>query len=106
MYQLCAEQEVAEGAARGFEVDGVPVFVVRKFGCLYAYVNSCPHIGVPLEWLPDQFLDSEGELIQCATHGALFAIDTGLCVAGPCVGEALVPLPLVIHDGIISLTGL
>ncbi|MNT92136.1 hypothetical protein D3C72_2333610 [compost metagenome] len=47
-----------------------------------------------MEWLPDQFLDSSGSLIQCATHGALFLIESGECVAGPCAGESLLPLAL------------
>lgn len=105
MYPLCRLDELPEGDARGFEVNGEPVFAVRKFGEVYAYRNSCPHIGVPLEWLPDRFLDNDGELIQCSTHGALFVIQTGLCVAGPCTGDSLDPLPLEIRDGVICLTG-
>ncbi|WP_148053418.1 Rieske 2Fe-2S domain-containing protein, partial [Pseudomonas fluorescens] len=49
----------------------------------------CPHRGVGLEWHHDQFLDPSNSLIQCATHGALFLIEDGECVAGPCVGQAL-----------------
>jgi nitrite reductase/ring-hydroxylating ferredoxin subunit len=28
-------------------------------------------------------------MIQCATHGALFLIESGECVAGPCAGQSL-----------------
>jgi len=52
----------------------------------------CPHRGVPLEWQPDQFLDPSASLIQCATHGALFLIESGECVAGPCAGQFLTAL--------------
>ena len=38
---------------------------------------------------PDQFLDPSNSLIQCATHGALFLIENGECVAGPCAGQSL-----------------
>ncbi len=31
-------------------------------------------------------------LIQCATHGALFLIESGECVAGPCAGQFLAAL--------------
>jgi len=62
---------------------------VAKRGQLYCYLNSCPHTGVNLDWMPDQFLDISGELIQCATHGALFSIKTGLCIRGPCLGQSL-----------------
>lgn len=89
MLRLCAPDEVAEGQSRGFEIAGEKLFAVRKDGQLYAYRNRCPHRGIPLEWLPDQFLDHSASLIQCATHGALFLIESGECVAGPCAGQSL-----------------
>lgn len=89
MLRLCAPDEVAEGQSRGFEIAGEKLFAVRKDGQLYAYRNRCPHRGIPLEWLPDQFLDVSASLIQCATHGALFLIESGECVAGPCAGQSL-----------------
>ncbi|MGH8434520.1 MAG: Rieske (2Fe-2S) protein [Pseudomonas sp.] len=86
---LCAPEHLAEGQSRGFLLDGLKLLAVRKDGQVYAYQNRCPHRGVPLEWLEDQFLDHSGSLIQCATHGALFLIDSGECVAGPCAGQTL-----------------
>ena len=81
------------GKCRGFtlEVDGTEVeaFVVNLETGVHAYVNSCPHTGVALDWMPDQFLDLKGEYIQCAMHGALFEIESGLCVYGPCVNRKL-----------------
>lgn len=56
---------------------------------MYVYANRCPHRGVALEWQPDEFLDTSASLIQCATHGALFLIESGECVAGPCEGKSL-----------------
>ncbi len=41
----------------------------------------------PLNWTPDRFLDLERKQIICATHGAVFCIDDGLCVGGPCKGS-------------------
>jgi nitrite reductase/ring-hydroxylating ferredoxin subunit len=75
--------------SRGFEIAGQKLLAVRKDGQCHVYRNSCPHRGIPLEWLPDQFLDASASLIQCATHGALFLIDSGECVAGPCAGQSL-----------------
>ncbi len=89
MMRLCAPDELAEGQSRGFEIEGEKLFAVRKDGQVYAYHNRCPHKGISLEWLPDQFLDASASLIQCATHGALFLIDSGECVAGPCAGQSL-----------------
>jgi nitrite reductase/ring-hydroxylating ferredoxin subunit len=71
------------------------VFVVRGDGGLRGYLNRCPHRGLPLNWLPDRFLDADGIHIQCANHGALFNIDDGYCVAGPCAGGRLTPVRLI-----------
>ncbi len=68
------------------------IFAVRKNSQVFIYLNSCPHLGVPLEWQPDRFLGVDGELIQCSTHGALFTIHEGLCVSGPCSGQHLAPI--------------
>ncbi len=93
MILLCTPQELAEGQSRGFERDGRKLLALRKAGRVYVYVNRCPHRGIPLEWLPDQFLDASASLIQCATHGALFLLESGECVAGPCAGQSLQAVP-------------
>ena len=89
MIRLCAPNELTEGQSRGFAVAELKLLVVRREGQVYAYQNRCPHRGIPLEWQPDQFLDHSNSLIQCATHGALFLIESGECVAGPCSGQSL-----------------
>ncbi|MBS7661970.1 Rieske 2Fe-2S domain-containing protein [Pseudomonas lalucatii] len=89
MKRLCAPDELAEGQSRGFVIEDDKLLAVRKDGRVYLYRNRCPHRGIALEWLPDQFLDASASLIQCATHGALFLIDSGECVAGPCAGQSL-----------------
>ncbi len=102
MHRLCALEELAEGASKGFSIE-TPAgyqefFVVRKDGQVFAYRNSCPHTGGPLDWVPDQFLNLDGDLIQCATHDALFRIEDGSCVAGPCAGMALSPVSVRVSD--------
>lgn len=89
MIRLCSSDELVEGQSRGFLIDSLQLFVVRKHGQVYAYRNRCPHRSIGLQWQPDAFLDDSASLIRCATHGALFLIDTGECVAGPCAGQAL-----------------
>ena len=103
MTPLCASNTLAEGQSRGFQAGSLNLLAIRKDGQVHVYQNRCPHRGVPLEWQPDQFLDTSGSLIQCATHGALFLIDTGECVAGPCAGQALRALPSQETDGFIWL---
>jgi nitrite reductase/ring-hydroxylating ferredoxin subunit len=86
---LCASNAVPEGQSRGLEHDGLKLLAIRQEGQIFVYRNRCPHRGVALEWHENQFLDSSASLIQCATHGALFLIESGECVAGPCEGQSL-----------------
>jgi nitrite reductase/ring-hydroxylating ferredoxin subunit len=65
------------------------------------YVNSCPHIGVPLDWAPDRFLSSDGGHIVCSMHGAEFDIATGVCLRGPCLGDGLEAIMIDIKDGVL-----
>jgi nitrite reductase/ring-hydroxylating ferredoxin subunit len=64
-------------------------------------VNSCPHIGTPLDWMPDRFLSADGSRIVCATHGAEFRITDGECLRGPCFGERLERVVIQIKDGTV-----
>ncbi|MFO2465507.1 Rieske 2Fe-2S domain-containing protein [Pseudomonas sp. 15FMM2] len=89
---LCPSQALVEAGSRGFDIDGRKLFAVRRGGIAYFYINRCPHRGIPLEWQPDRFLDQSASLIQCATHGALFLVESGECVAGPCAGQNLTAL--------------
>ena len=103
MTVLCRLEDIPDGDARGFEVDSGSVVAVRRGETVRLYRNRCPHLGIELNFQPDVFLDREGEFIQCANHGALFEIDSGFCVAGPCSGQYLEALPCRIHDGEIHL---
>ena len=76
-------------------------FLIRKDGEVRGYVDRCPHAGLPLAQKLDDYLTPAGDLIACSWHGALFDIDTGACVGGPCVGQALRPWPVAAHDGFI-----
>ena len=89
---LCSSHALSEGTSRGFELDEVRLLITRREGRVYAYIIRCPHRGVALEWQPDQFLDASASLIQCSTHAALFLIESGECVAGPCAGQFLTAL--------------
>ncbi len=80
MITLCHIDDIEEGCSKGFEVLNKYLFAVKKDGRTYLYYNYCPHLGTPLEWQEDQFLDSDGALIQCSTHGALFLIENGQCI--------------------------
>ena len=104
-YSLCALDELPEPGSKGFDMDlgeeKASLFVVRRDNEVHGYINSCPHTGVALEWVPDQFLDADGSFIECATHGALFTIEEGKCVSGPCAGDRLKPVRLSVDNDVI-----
>ena len=79
-------------------------FVIRYGETIYAYRNECRHIPMTMDWVENRFLSRDRCYIQCATHGALYQIETGLCVAGPPSGEFLRPLPVAIEDGDVIVT--
>lgn len=80
-------------------------FVVRRGETVHAYQNFCAHVGHPLNWMPDGFLSKDRQAIQCASHGALYEIDTGLCFKGPCVGKSLRQVAVEVRDGAVYVTG-
>ncbi len=104
---LCNKQEIAEGNPRGFSLDfkqgKFELFLVKQDDTIYAYQNQCPHLGIPLNWQPNKFLSIEQSHIQCSSHGALFNINNGYCVLGPCVGDNLIALTLKQSDDKIWL---
>ena len=75
--------------------------MVRQGTDLFGYLNSCPHIGVPLDWMPNQFLSTDRRRIICALHGAEFTIAEGRCLAGPCLGDHLQKVPLRIEADMV-----
>jgi nitrite reductase/ring-hydroxylating ferredoxin subunit len=95
----CREFQIGEGdwPFRGF--------VVRQGDQIHAYENVCAHVGHPLNWMPHDFLSKDRESIQCASHGALYEIDTGLCVRGPCAGKSLRRVEVSVRDGVIYAMG-
>lgn len=101
--RLCALADVADPGARGFVYragDRLFLgFVVRLGESARGFVDRCPHAGMPLSMLPNRYLTREGDLILCSSHGALFRPADGLCVAGPCAGQALTAWPVTIREG-------
>ena len=104
MRPLCHLEDIPDGCSRGF--DPAPggftgLFAIRRGNSVYAYVNSCPHIGVPLDWMPHRFLTRDGTKIICAVHGAEFRIHDGECTTGPCLGDRLEAVMIEIKDGVV-----
>ncbi len=83
----------------------LPCFAITYAGAVYAYVNSCPHRGTELDWQAGEVFEETGLYLICATHGALFEPDSGLCVSGPCHGAHLQPLEIQVSGNDVVLTG-
>jgi 8-oxo-dGTP diphosphatase len=67
--------------------------LVATPGGARAYRNVCPHVPIPLDRGGEPLLTEEG-FLACRNHGALFAVEDGFCVAGPCAGETLASIPV------------
>ena len=108
MTVLCPLDALTDPGAKGITLETPDgrreIFVVRRLGHVFAYENACPHIGTPLDFLPDRFLTADGRHLLCSTHGALFEIATGLCIHGPCRGQSLRPVTVTVRDGQVVLS--
>jgi nitrite reductase/ring-hydroxylating ferredoxin subunit len=104
---VCRLSDIEPNGTRGFVLGAgewpLRGFVVRLGDTVCGYLNRCPHAGHPLNMLPGRFLTSDGALILCTSHGALFEKSTGYCVAGPCIGRSLTTVPLEIRCGFVML---
>ena len=96
--QLCRLADIPDGGGKGFwfgeDTGRFGLFLMRRGEAVFAYANSCPHRGTPLDWVPDRFTDMGGRHVLCATHGALFRFEDGYCVSGPCLGSSLPPIAI------------
>lgn len=110
---LCNLADIPDGEGRGFQLDqdvadalanGVrDIFVVRRGSMAFGYANACPHTGTPLDWVENQFMTHDKSDIMCATHGALFRVEDGHCIIGPCEGDSLQELPVAVNAGTVVL---
>ncbi|HTW74460.1 MAG TPA: Rieske 2Fe-2S domain-containing protein [Steroidobacteraceae bacterium] len=104
---LCRLEQLSPGRCREFRLGAgdwpLRGFVLHTARGVRAYVNRCPHLDYPLNYLPDEFLTYDGSLVQCTMHGAVFEKDSGLCVRGPCLGRSLHALPVRIEAGCVLL---
>ncbi|MCX7162511.1 MAG: Rieske 2Fe-2S domain-containing protein [Betaproteobacteria bacterium] len=107
-HPVCASDELADGGPGvcfAVERHGISeaAFAVRFRGQVYAYLNRCGHQPVELDWRPGEFFDDSGLYLICATHGALYAPDSGRCLGGRCNGKGLAAVPVAEIDGQIFL---
>lgn len=93
---------IPDGEARGYDPQGLgrdTIFVVRRGNELHGWQDRCPHEGeTPLPWRRHAYLNARKTRIVCFAHGAQFDVASGVCLLGPCVGEALTPVVLELSE--------
>ena len=97
---ICRLEDLKRGEARCFDVDGLPVAVVRIGDVVYAIGDRCTHENVSL---------SEGEvieddrLLECWKHGSQFSLLTGAPLQLPALKPTPV-YPVEVEGGEVVLT--
>ncbi|MBH1971831.1 Rieske 2Fe-2S domain-containing protein [Moraxellaceae bacterium AER2_44_116] len=104
MLRLCTLADIPDNDARGFRSARGEVIVARQGMSVHGYLNSCPHLGIGINFQPNVFMDFTQRYLLCANHGALFRVEDGFCFRGPCQGQSLKKVQLLIENGIIWLT--
>jgi nitrite reductase/ring-hydroxylating ferredoxin subunit len=102
-HRLCRLNDIAEGQAKGFLPSPSAlskVIVLKREGQLHGWLDSCPHYegGTPMAWKADAYMSGDGNFLSCHSHGALFDMETGECVLGPCLGQGLTRIELKVTD--------
>ncbi|MGH8789314.1 MAG: Rieske (2Fe-2S) protein [Cupriavidus necator] len=102
--RLCAAADLEEGGlgvrfSVALDQREIGAFVVRFDGAAHGYLNQCAHVPMELDWQEGRFFDASGLYLMCATHGAVYAPDSGECVGGPCRGASLAKLCIEERDG-------
>ncbi|CAJ93659.1 Ferredoxin subunit of nitrite reductase or a ring-hydroxylating dioxygenase [Cupriavidus necator] len=102
--RLCAAEDLEEGGlgvrfSVALDQREIGAFVVRFDGAAHGYLNQCAHVPMELDWQEGRFFDASGLYLMCATHGAVYAPDSGECVGGPCRGASLAKLRIEERDG-------
>lgn len=98
-FTLCALSDLIPGEARRFDVEGLPIAVVRLGDDVYAIGDRCTHENVSL---------SEGEviegelLLECWKHGSQFSLLTGEPRQMPALKPTPV-YPIVVDAGAVML---
>ncbi len=104
LVRLCAAADLEEGGlgvrfSVALDRREIGAFVVGFDGAAHGYLNQCAHVPMELDWQEGRFFDASGLYLMCATHGAVYAPDSGECVGGPCRGASLAKLRIEERDG-------
>jgi nitrite reductase/ring-hydroxylating ferredoxin subunit len=95
---LARLEELADPCALVVHAGEIALVLTRAGDRISAFRNRCPHAGYPLQRHDGRIVVHEGRYIVCGAHGASFSFD-GACAGGPCNGDSLEPVAIVVRDG-------
>jgi len=115
VFAICPASEIEKGNAKAFSLSRIteagearpfPLVVVRTHRDeFFGYVNVCPHKGSWLNFGDGSFFSRDRAFLRCGRHGALFEIESGLCIAGDCKGDSLEPVAVTVIGGDLCICG-
>ena len=80
----------------------VPLLAQTEDGVILQHkVLGCRIFGPSIVKLSDDTMF--GGTIRCVMHGALFKMETGSCLSGPCMDLGLQPLQVHVRNGYVLL---
>lgn len=116
VFIVCSAKSIARGSAKAFRLSRLDetgttrpfsIAIIRtEANGFFGYINTCPHEGVWLNIGAGEFFSPDRRFLKCGRHGAIFEIETGLCVDGPCKGQSLEPVALAVIDEEVCLCGI
>lgn len=80
LVRIGSARDVTPGHMQVFDVAGAKVTVVNTGGRVYAFDDTCPHMGCSLA-----HGKLEGTTVTCSCHGSQFDVTTGAVLRGPAV---------------------
>lgn len=81
------------------------VLLGKVDGLWRGYANVCRHRALPLDLGARSPMSDDGRYLLCHQHGAIYRLRDGLCVSGPCAGEALTAVAVDAKDGELRVGG-
>ena len=104
--RLTGLDELPEGTVVGFSSgkgkDAFRILAIRDGQRVNAFVNKCPHYGVPLNNEAHSFYVLPENRVMCMVHCAVFSLESGECVDGPVKGDHLTRIDVTVEsDGAV-----
>jgi nitrite reductase/ring-hydroxylating ferredoxin subunit len=103
MTKIAETEKFAANGSYAVAIDGRSLLVIKHGDEYRAFENRCPHTGDTLDPMGGSVASEDGLLLECQRHAAQFIATTGECVGGPCLGESLTPVPVLVSQGALYL---